>query len=108
MELIVIINAIANLILTVSVAAFMTFLFGRCGMIYRISKIEQWTVKIGLAGMAAGSLFNFFKMEKPSGSEALLHCGLAVIFVWAAIFHYNHFVKKLHKKSKFKTTRNNG
>jgi hypothetical protein len=43
---------------------------------------------------AAGSLFNFLTLSTPPFSEVLLNLGLAVVFLWAAVFHYNYFIKK--------------
>lgn len=94
MEVLTLINAIANVVITISISAFMVFVFGRLSLMHKLPAYEKHTIKIGLALVAAGSLFNCLTLSTPPISEIILNFGLAVVFLWAAIFHYNHFVKK--------------
>ena len=87
-------NAIANLIITGSVALFMIFVFGRSSMMNKIHFIERVTIRLGLALVSAGSLFNFLTFSHPQDSEVILNIGLAFVFSWAAFFHFKYFVKK--------------
>lgn len=89
----IIINAIANIIITFSVAMFMIFIFGRSSMMERIHWLERTVIKIGLALLSAGSLFNFLTLPHPQKSEVILNIGLAIVFGWGAYFHFKYFVK---------------
>jgi hypothetical protein len=89
-----IINAIANLIIAVSVSAFISFVFGRMSLLDKVSKIESLIVKIALCLIASGSFFSFLTLSNPQETEVVLNVGLAFLFTWAALFHYKYFVKK--------------
>lgn len=86
-------NLIANLIITISVALFMIFIFGKSNMMNKVSVLERVSIKVGLALVSAGSFFNFLTASRPQNSEILLNIGLAVVFTWGAIFHFKYFVK---------------
>ena len=94
MEILMLINAFANVVITLAMTAFIIFVFGRFSMLDKLPKYQILTIRIGLCMTAAGSLFNFLTLSTPPFSEVLLNLGLAVVFLWAAIFHYNYFVKK--------------
>jgi hypothetical protein len=87
------INAIANLIMTLGIAAFMIFVFGKNNMMYKITWIERNFIKLALATAACGSLYNFLTFTNPPTSEIILNVGLAMIFSWGAYFHFKYFVK---------------
>lgn len=89
-----IINLVANAIISISISAFIVFVFGRFSMMDKLPKYEVLTIKSGLCLIAAGSLFNCLTFSHPVTSEIILNCGLAITFLWAAIFHYKYFVKK--------------
>lgn len=90
----IIVNAIANLIITFSVAMFMIFVFGRSNVMRRVNWLERFIIKAGLALMSAGSLFNLLNYTNVPSSEVVLNIGLAVVFAWGAYFHFKYFVKK--------------
>ena len=92
-----IINAVANLISAIALSGFIVFAFGRSSLIYKRPAIEWWLVKIGLSFMAAGTMMNFLTMAEACWTQVMLNVGLATVFVWAAIFHYNHFIRKSKK-----------
>lgn len=92
--MIVAINAIANIIVTISVALFMIFVFGRSNLMQKIHWLESLTIKVGLAVLSAGSLYNFLNLKNPPTEEILLNIGLAIVFSWGAYFHFKYFVKK--------------
>lgn len=94
MEIMTIINAIANLIISLSTSAFIVFVFGRFTIMDKLPKFETFTIKFALCLLASGSLWSFVSMTTPPLSEVLMNCGLALTFLWASIFHYKHFVKK--------------
>lgn len=92
--MIVIINGIANLIITFAVAMFMIFVFGRSNMMTKVHWLERFTIKVGLALLSAGSLFNLLNYKDIPVSEVILNIGLAIVFSWGAYFHFKYFVKK--------------
>jgi hypothetical protein len=101
-EYTMLINFVANLILTLSFTAFIIFIFGRGD-----SKLNQmpWyatlPVKVGLGFCTAGSLFNALSFNHPEWTQVCLNAGLAMVFAWAAVFHYMEFI--CMKKTKVKT-----
>lgn len=92
--MLVIINIIANMCITIAVSLFMVFVFGRLSLLVKLPTVEQTIVKCGLALIASGSFLNTLTCSKPSITEVILNTGLAVIFIWTAVFHYKHFIKK--------------
>lgn len=88
------INLIANIIVTLSVSAFIVFVFGRFSKMDTLPKYQTFAVKTGLSLIAAGSLFNCLTLSTSELSKTILNCGLAIIFLWAAFFHYKYFIKK--------------
>ena len=90
----IIINAVANIIITLSMSLFMIFVFGKSNMMQKVHWLERFIIKIGLALLSAGSLFNFLTLSNPPKSEVLLNIGLAIVFSWGAYFHFKYFVKK--------------
>lgn len=90
----IIINSIANIVISISIAMFMIFVFGKSNMMNHIKWIERFTIKIGLALLSAGALFNFLTIPNPRFSEVILNVGLAIVFMWGAYFHFKYFVKK--------------
>jgi hypothetical protein len=93
------INLICNIIIAGSMSAFIVFAFGRSNSrLYRLPVYEQYLVKAGLSLISAGAMFNAFTLSTPPWTEVLLNIGLALTFVWAAVFHYNHFVKKANEE----------
>ena len=89
------INLICNIVIAVSMMAFIVFAFGRKdSLMYKLPTVETNLVKAGLSVIAAGAVFNALTLSTPPWTEVLLNVGLALTFCWAAIFHYNHFVRR--------------
>jgi hypothetical protein len=93
----ILINAFCNVVICLSVTAFIVFVFGRLDLTAKFGIIQRWIVKTGLSLVAAGALFNFITLSNPPFTEIVMNVGLAILFLWAAIFHYTHFVKKKNK-----------
>ena len=90
----ILLNLISNLLITIAVAMFMIFVFGKSNMMDRVSTLERVSIKAGLALVSAGSLFNFLTASHPQDSEVIMNIGLAVVFTWGAVFHFKYFVKE--------------
>lgn len=89
------INAFANAIIFIGIVAFMVFVFGnRNGTMNKLPKWESLSIKIGLSFVCCGSLFNFLTLSLPPTTEILMNIGLAIVFLWGAIFHFKYFIKK--------------
>lgn len=96
MNWIVAINMVANCILTVSFGAFLVFLFGReNSLIHKLKNYNMAFVKVAMGVCASGSLYNVLTLSEPPISEMVMNIGLAMLFLWAAWFHYCRFVKPL-------------
>jgi hypothetical protein len=62
-------------------------------MIHDLHSLERRTIKVALAMTACGAFFNVLTLSNPGFSEILFNSGLAVVFIWAAWFHFKYFVK---------------
>ena len=100
------VNFISCLILTGAFTAFLIFVFGRKNSkIYSLPFPQSLLPKVGLAFCTAGALMNALTLSNPAWTEVCLNFGLAVLFSWAAYFHWCQFVKikpKKAKKTKYK------
>lgn len=92
MEIIKIINSISELIIAISLILFIYFVYDEDGMIKKINIGERLLVRTALALGASGSLYDF--LTQSSDAAFLVHISFAMIFCWAAYFHYKYFVKK--------------
>jgi hypothetical protein len=92
----VILNLIANLVITIAITFFIIGVFGRkAKMIEQMPLLEQYFLRFALSTLAAGSLLNVLNFSAPhTPSEVILNSGLAMVFTWAAWFHWKYFVKK--------------
>lgn len=98
-DVIMYLNAFCNFVIAWSMVAFIIFVFGtRNGMMQKLPLLERFSVKIGLVAICCGSLFNLFTLSVPPITQLLLNVGLAIIFLWGAVFHFKYFVPKKNKK----------
>ena len=107
-EYTMLINFVANLILTLSFTAFIIFVFGREeSKINKMPWYKTFLVKLGLVMCTVASLLNALMFQRSPWSEVMLNAGLAMVFAWAAYFHYIEFVcvKKPEVKRKKKIKR---
>lgn len=92
MELIKTINSISELVIAISLIFFIYFVYDEDGMIRKINIIERLIIRIALALGASGSLYD--ALTQSSDAAFLVHMSFAMIFCWAAYFHYKYFIKK--------------
>lgn len=92
MELIKILNSISEFIIAVSLIFFIYFVYDEDGMIKKINIIERLVIRIALALGASASLYD--SLTQSNDAAFLVHASFAMIFCWAAYFHYKYFVKK--------------
>jgi hypothetical protein len=90
----VILNLIANIILTFSGTIFFLQLYGgESSIVHKWKFISHWGLKFGLAALTSGSFLNVITLSNPGFGETLMNLGLAAIFSWAVVFHYKIFSK---------------
>lgn len=103
-EYTMLINFVASLILTISFTAFVIFIFGRPNSkLNTMPWYKTVLVKVGLCFCTAGALLNALTFSNPPWTEMVLNSGLAMVFSWAAYFHYTEFV--CVKEQAVKTTK---
>lgn len=91
MELIKIINSGSNLIIAISLIFFIYFVYNEKGRIRKLNILERLFVRVALSLGAAGCLYDF--MTYSNDAAFLVHLSFAMIFCWAAYFHYKYFIK---------------
>lgn len=86
-------NFFSSLVLSGAFTAFLIFVFGREeSKINKMSFFGKIIPKIALAFCTAGALMNALTFSDPPWSEVILNAGLALLFTWAAWFHWKFFV----------------
>jgi len=95
MELIIkVANGISCLWLAYCASLFYIVLYGDSNtVVYKWPMVQHWTLKIGMAGIIAGSIFNAVSWSQVGWSGAILNIGLAMVFNWAYLYHKKLFVK---------------
>lgn len=96
-------NIASNSIMTMALVTFIILMFGRAdSLVNKFPKWEYWMLKIGLAGSASGALFSALTNPPVTWTQFTRNAGLAILFTWAAIFHYRYFIKeKVIKPNEF-------
>lgn len=89
-----VVNMVASGVMVAGFSAFLVFLFGReNSLIHKMGGMHSNMVKAALAVCASGALLNMLSFSEPPPSELVLNIGVALLFSWAAWFHWNRFVK---------------
>ena len=99
MEILQVINEVANLLIFINATLFYIFIFGRkVSKIEKLPLIERVLLRIGLALPSVIGLWNVLYVSYPPNTEIIMNVGYSCLFTWASIFHYNQFVKVDRKK----------
>jgi len=94
MDLLQVINEIANLFIFVNATLFYIFIFGReIKALARLNIFETILLRIGLAIPSIGALWNVLSAQYPLNVEIIINIGYAALFTWASIFHYKTFIR---------------
>ena len=92
------INIVANMIMLISVVMFYLYLYGdNSKVVHRWNFVGHWSLKLGLIGIAVGNMYNVLSLCNPPTSELVLNVGLAIVFLWAYMFHKKMFAEKFKK-----------
>lgn len=87
-----IINSIASLVISGSVAVLMLDIYAsETSPIYRYPLFKTIHIRTGLALVSAGALFNVLIGSVPPWSEVVLNVGLALFFSWLLLFYNRYF-----------------
>jgi hypothetical protein len=87
-----IVFAISNLILTAAALGFYLLVFGRgSSAVQKWGFIAHWSLRTGLALIISGAFLTLLMMPTPNVIQLMRSSGLALLFVWAFMFHYKYF-----------------
>lgn len=87
-----IVNTLSHVVSLIALSTFVVFLFGRPNsLVHAWPRWRAFALKAGLAVAVLGH--GLSAIRYPLG-ETLLDSGFAVVWVWAAVFHYQHFVQR--------------
>lgn len=83
-------DTLFHIVSLAALSTFVVFLFGRPNsLVHSWPRWRSFALKAALVLTVFGH--GLAALQKPVGG-LLLHGGLSVLWVWAAIFHYQHFV----------------
>lgn len=103
------VNFLSNMVLSIAFTMFIIFIFGRNdSVVHKFKMCHSWFLKIALCFCTAGSLLNALCLGELPYDGMFLNLGLAMLFSWAAMFHYKRFISDKNNnksKSKIKTTK---
>jgi hypothetical protein len=89
-----ILNVIANIVITISVAGFMIMLQEPTNPVSKMPFLLRNWIKVSLAITSGGGLLNVITMSTPAISEIILNLGLGGLFSWAYFWHIKMFKEK--------------
>jgi hypothetical protein len=89
-----ILNLIANIFITISVAGFMIMLQEPSNPVAKMPFFLRYWIKISLALTSGGALLNVITLSTPPTSEIILNLGLGGLFSWAYFWHLKMFKEK--------------
>ena len=95
MEILQVVNEVANLFTLVNATLFYIFIFGReVPKIEALPNVMQYLLRIGLALPALGALYNVLYVSYPPVNDIIVNVGYGFLWTWASLFHYNTFIRK--------------
>jgi hypothetical protein len=89
-----ILNVIANIVISISVAGFMVMLQEPTNPVAKMPFLLRNWIKISLAFTAGGALLNVITLSTPPISEIVLNLGLGGLFSWSYFWHIKMFKDK--------------
>lgn len=92
MNILLIINLIANTILCIGGTAFYLAIFTReSSIVHKWPVLRHWALRLGLLSFMSGTLLNVLTLNQSNPTQVILNVGLALVFGWAVLFHYKYF-----------------
>lgn len=89
-----ILNIIANIFITISVAGFIIMLQAPTNPVSKMPFFLKYWIKLSLAFTSGGALLNVISFSSPPISEIILNIGLGGLFSWAYFWHLKLFKEK--------------
>lgn len=87
-----IIFALSNIILTFGSVGFYLLIFGKeNSIVHKWNFVAHWSLRTGLAFIISASFLKSLLFEMPSMIDLFMASGLAMLFMWAFMFHYKYF-----------------
>ena len=84
--------AVSNLILTLGSRGFYLLVFGKgSSAVHKWGFIAHWSLRTGLAFIISGAFLTLLLYPVPNIIQLMRSSGLAMLFVWAFLFHYKYF-----------------
>jgi hypothetical protein len=93
MNILTIINAIANMTTAISAIALLIHIFGDPKNPIWNNNIKAYLAKTGLTVMICGAVANILTLSTPVKTEILLNCGMSITFFWLSWWQYEQFKK---------------
>jgi hypothetical protein len=84
-----VINLAANIVLTISVAAFIVIIYRTDSVVRKWPFVGSYLLRLSLVAIAVGGLGNCLTLSTPPFTEIILNVGLSGLFAWAVWFHHN-------------------
>ena len=90
----VVANCAFHIVSLIGLSAFIVLLYGReNSLVHTWPRWRSGMLKAALAMVTGGHMLAAFSDKPAPVGEVLLNGGLALLWTWAAIFHYAHFVR---------------
>ena len=89
-----ILNVIANIVISISVAGFMVMLQEPTNPVAKMPFLLRNWIKISLAFPAGGAILNVITLSTPPMSEIILNLGLGGLFSWSYFWQIKMFKDK--------------
>lgn len=94
------INSAFHAIGLLGLVLFIVLLYGRGdSLVHSWPRWRTMSLKAGLALVAGGHLLAALSFQSVPVGELMLNGGLAILWCWAAVFHYQHFLKRDSQES---------
>ena len=88
------VNAVFHTIALFGISSFVVLLYGReNSLVHTWPRWRSVSLKFALALVCGGHMLAAFNDKPTPIGEIILNGGLAALWVWAAVFHYHHFLK---------------
>ncbi len=81
------VNLVSSTLIAISVTGFMFLIQHDESPIQKMNFFMKSWIRVSLACMAGGGLFNVITLSTPHWSEIVLNCGIGLLFTWAFYWH---------------------
>jgi hypothetical protein len=90
----IVVNSIFHIVSLLGLSSFIVLLYGReNSLVHTWPRWRAMSLKAALAMVTGGHLLAALNDKPAPIGEVLLNGGLAMLWAWAAVFHYQHFMR---------------